>query len=82
MTKQELLTGPRRDPNKVSIFNPYADGDIVSIAGKDWQIKNDGGWYLTSTGNWRGEHPTIKKVAAMTDLIGMIWKEVNSKQVI
>lgn len=71
------LKGNRRDPKKVHIFNPYEEGDIVTIKGKDWQIKNDGGWYLTTTGNWRGEHPTIKKIAAMADLIYLIEREAD-----
>ena len=63
-------TGPRRDPAKVSMFNPYEDGDIVTINGQDWTVKQDTpGWYLTTTGNWRGQHPTIRNVKAMADLI-------------
>lgn len=67
------LSGNRRDPTKVSMFAPYEADDIVSLGGKDWQVKSDvNGWYLTDTGNWRGTHPTIKNVKAMSDLIRAI----------
>lgn len=63
-------TGSRRDPAKVTMFNPYEDGDIVTIDGQDWTVKQDTpGWYLTNTGNWRGTHPTIRNIKAMADLI-------------
>ncbi|TXH46821.1 MAG: hypothetical protein E6Q97_28735 [Desulfurellales bacterium] len=66
----QAATGTRRDPTKVSMFNPYEDGDIVSIDGQDWTVKQDTpGWYLTNTGNWRGTHPTIRNIKAMADLI-------------
>lgn len=66
----QSATGARRDPAKVSMFNPYEDGDIVTINGQDWTVKQDTpGWYLTTTGNWRGQHPTIRNVKAMADLI-------------
>ncbi len=71
-TSNSALPGNRRDPTKVNVFNPYEDGDVVTIDGKDWQVRNDGGWYLTTTGNWRGEHPEIKKIPAMVDLIRAI----------
>lgn len=62
--------GNRRDPTKVSLMNPYEVGDVVTIDGKDWTVQKDmPGWYLTTTGNWRGQHPTIKGIPAMTDLI-------------
>ena len=65
-----IPAGPRRDPAKVSMFAPYEDGDIVTINGQDWTVKQDTpGWYLTTTGNWRGQHPTIRNVKAMADLI-------------
>lgn len=68
--EQTQATGTRRDPAKVSMFNPYEDGDIVTIDGQDWTVKQDTpGWYLTNTGNWRGTHPTIRNVKAMADLI-------------
>lgn len=64
------LEGPRREPTKVSMFNPYQDGDVVTIGGQDWQVKQDmPGWYLTSTGNWRGTHPKIQRIRGMADLI-------------
>ena len=67
---QPALTGPRRNPAQVSAFTPYLAGDIVTIDGQDWQVQQDmGGWYLTSTGNWRGMHPTIQRIKAMNDLI-------------
>lgn len=70
---QTQATGSRRDPTKVSMFNPYEDGDIVTIDGQDWTVKQDTpGWYLTTTGNWRGQHPTIRNVKAMNDLIAQV----------
>ncbi|AMO36602.1 PLxRFG domain-containing protein [Thauera humireducens] len=67
------LSGPRRDPTKVSAFTPYNAGDVVTLDGKDWQVQQDmGGWYLTSTGNWRGMHPTIQKIRGMNELIAEI----------
>jgi len=69
-TQQSTLEGPRREPTKVSMFNPYQDGDVVTIGGQDWQVKQDmPGWYLTSTGNWRGTHPKIQRIRGMADLI-------------
>lgn len=66
----QSATGSRRDPAKVSMFAPYEDGDVVSIDGQDWTVKQDTpGWYLTNTGNWRGTHPTIRNIKAMADLI-------------
>lgn len=60
----------RRDPTKVNLANPYEVGDTVTISGQDWTVGNDtSGWYLTTTGNWRGAHPTIRNIQAMTDLI-------------
>lgn len=71
--------GPRRDPAKVSMFNPYEDGDIVTINGQDWTVKQDTpGWYLTTTGNWRGQHPTIRNVKAMADLIREVEQAANA----
>lgn len=62
--------GSRRDPKAVSMFNPYLDGDVVSIDGQDWTVRQDmPGWYLTNTGNWRGQHPSIHGIKAMADLI-------------
>ena len=64
------MEGPRRDPALVTMFNPYSNGDIVTIGGKDWMLKQDmPGWYLSSDGTWRGEHPTIKGIKWMQDLI-------------
>ena len=50
---QTQATGPRRDPTKVSMFNPYEDGDIVTIDGQDWTVNayEQGGcchWWVTS----------------------------------
>jgi hypothetical protein len=73
-------TGARRDPTKVSMFNPYEAGDIVTIDGQDWTVKQDTpGWYLTNTGNWRGQHPTIRNVKAMADLISMVEQAATAK---
>ena len=73
-------TGTRRDPTKVSMFNPYSDGDIVTIDGQDWTVKADTpGWYLTTTGNWRGQHPTIRNVKAMADLIREVEQAAEAK---
>ena len=73
-------TGARRDPTKVSMFNPYNDGDIVTIDGQDWTVKTDTpGWYLTTTGNWRGQHPTIRNVKAMADLIREVEQAAEAK---
>lgn len=73
-------TGARRDPAKVSMFNPYNDGDIVTIDGQDWTVKADTpGWYLTTTGNWRGQHPTIRNVKAMADLIREVEQAAEAK---
>ena len=70
---QPALTGPRRNPAQVSAFTPYLAGDIVTIDGQDWQVQQDmSGWYLTSTGNWRGMHPTIQKIRGMNELIAEI----------
>lgn len=71
------LSGSIRDPLKVNVFNPYEDGDIVVLSGEKWQVRSDmsNGWYLTTTGNWRGTHPTIKGIKAMTELIAAIEKE-------
>lgn len=72
-TNQPALTGPRRNPTQVSAFAPYNAGDIVTIGGQDWQVQQDmGGWYLTSTGNWRGTHPTIQKIRGMNELIAEV----------
>lgn len=62
--------GSRRDPRVVSMLNPYLEGDVVSIDGQDWTVRQDmPGWYLTNTGNWRGQHPTIHGIKDMADLI-------------
>ena len=75
------LKGPRRDPTTVSMFNPYQVGDIVMIAGQDWQIQQDmPGWYLTNTGNWRGTHPTIQRIRSMADLIREIERASTEKE--
>lgn len=65
------MKGPRRDPTTVNtLAAPYNDGDIVTIDGKDWMVRQDTpGWYLTSDGTWRGTHPTIKGIKAQADLI-------------
>ncbi len=75
------LKGPRRDPTTVSMFNPYYVGDVVTIAGQDWQIQQDmPGWYLTNTGNWRGTHPTIQRIRSMADLIREIERASTEKE--
>ena len=62
--------GTRRDPAKVSMFSPYNIGDVVTINGQDWTVKQDTpGWYITDNGDWRGMHPTIREIRAMSDLI-------------
>lgn len=77
---QPALTGPRRNPAQVSAFTPYAAGDIVALDGKDWQVQQDmGGWYLTSTGNWRGMHPTIQKIRGMNELIAEIERAATAQ---
>ena len=77
---QPALTGPRRNPTQVSAFVPYAAGDIVAIDGQDWQVQRDmGGWYLTSTGNWRGMHPTIQKIRGMNELIAEIERAATAQ---
>ncbi|MCA8947832.1 MAG: hypothetical protein KDB29_16475, partial [Planctomycetes bacterium] len=70
------LEGSRRDPTKVSAFTPYEDGDVVKLSdGAEWQVRQDmAGWYLTSTGNWRGTHPTIQRIKAMNNLIREVEK--------
>ncbi len=69
----QSATANRRDPTKVSAFTPYQDGDIVSIGGQDWTIRQDmPGWYLTNTGDWKGKHPTIRDIKAMNDLIAQV----------
>lgn len=65
-----VLTNSRRDPRSVTMFNPYLEGDIVTLDGKDWTVRSDmPGWYLTNTGNWRGQHPTIHSIKSMEVLI-------------
>jgi hypothetical protein len=77
---QPALTGPRRNPTQVSAFAPYAAGDIVALDGQDWQVQQDmGGWYLTSTGNWRGMHPTIQKIRGMNELIAEIERAATAQ---
>jgi hypothetical protein len=77
---QPALTGPRRNPVQVSAFAPYAAGDIVALDGQDWQVQQDmGGWYLTSTGNWRGMHPTIQKIRGMNELIAEIERAATAQ---
>ena len=77
---QPALTGPRRNPAQVSAFTPYLAGDIVTIDGQDWQVQQDmGGWYLTSTGNWRGMHPTIQKIRGMNELIAEIERAATAR---
>lgn len=77
---QPTLTGPRRNPAQVSAFTPYLAGDIVTIDGRDWQVQQDmGGWYLTSTGNWRGMHPTIQKIRGMNELIAEIERAATAR---
>ena len=67
---QQQITAHRRDPKVVSIFRPYLGGDVVSIGGQDWTVRQDmQGWYLTATGDWRGQHPNIHGIKAMADLI-------------
>jgi hypothetical protein len=62
-----------RDPEKVSMFNPYNDGDSVKIGNTVWYVKGEiSGWYLTNTGNWKGTHPTINKIKSMSDLITLV----------
>jgi hypothetical protein len=52
----------------------------VAIDGKDWQVQQDmGGWYLTSTGNWRGMHPTIQKIRGMNELIAEIERAATAQ---
>lgn len=79
-TNQPALTGPRRNPAQVSAFTPYFAGDVVTIDGQDWQVQQDmGGWYLTSTGNWRGMHPTIQKIRGMNELIAEIERAATAQ---
>lgn len=74
--------GSRRDPTKVSAFNPYIDGDVVTIDGKDWTVKTDTpGWYLTTTGDWRGQHPTLRGIKSMNDLIAQVEKAATAEVV-
>lgn len=64
------MINSRRDPRGVTMFTPYCVGDIAALDGKDWTVRSDmPGWYLTTTGNWRGQHPTIHSVKSMADLI-------------
>ncbi|WP_297360285.1 LPD38 domain-containing protein [Thauera sp.] len=77
---QPALAGPRRNPAQVSAFTPYAASDIVDIDGQDWQVQQDmGGWYLTSTGNWRGMHPAIQKIRGMNELIAEIERAATAQ---
>ncbi|WP_321967000.1 hypothetical protein [Burkholderia cepacia] len=76
------LKGPRRDPIQVSYFTPYMIGDVVDLGGQEWQVKHDTpGWYLTNTGDWRGEHPTIHHIKSMNDLIAHIEQAYRATQV-
>ena len=67
---QQQITAHRRDPKVVSMFCPYLWDDVVSIGGQDWTVRqNMQGWYLTATGDRRGQHPVIHGIKAMADLI-------------
>ncbi|HIH2745412.1 TPA: hypothetical protein ACYLN4_001092 [Burkholderia lata] len=79
-TEGSGLQGPRRDPTKVSYFVPYLSGDVVDLGGQDWQVKHDTpGWYLTNTGDWKGEHPTIHHINSMNELIYRIEQALNQR---
>ncbi|WP_432263128.1 hypothetical protein [Cupriavidus sp. TMH.W2] len=76
------LQGPRRNPMQVSYFNPYRIGDVVQLDGEDWQVKHDTpGWYLTNTGTWKGEHPTIHRINSMNELIHRIEQALLAVQI-
>ncbi|CAE6795638.1 hypothetical protein R70006_05060 [Paraburkholderia domus] len=75
------LQGPRRDPMQVGYFTPYMIGDVVQLDGEDWQVKHDTpGWYLTNTGTWKGEHPTIHHINSMNELIHCIEQALQAAQ--
>lgn len=75
------VSGTRRDPRIVSFFRPYMVGDVVKLGDKLWAFAQGmQGWYLTDTGDYKGEHPVVRNVHAMIDLIGLVEREFVNMQ--